>query len=160
MGKEGNRAIFFCLAGEEIRFRLCRRVGDRTQRERGGLRRPSCRAFGLTKQPHGGIPEAVVAPPEPTPVGRIGEQQIDRLSQRTGQVRHRGIGADNQIAGLDGGRRDGEIGEPRAEVYDSVLEGRGCRSSAGGLFCRLKKAAPGQSDRGARSSSAQRRCAL
>ena len=54
-------------------------------------------AFLLAEQPHGRIPGIVLAIEHPAPIGHPRQQHPDRLAERAGEMRDRGIDRDHQI---------------------------------------------------------------
>jgi hypothetical protein len=72
----------------------------------------------LAKQPHRRIPRRVVAAGHPAPVGGERQHHPDRLAERAGEVRDRGVGRDHKIERRDHGGGLAEIAELRRDVGD------------------------------------------
>ncbi len=74
----------------------------------------------LPEQTRRRVPGAVVTLEQPAPVGNIGQQYPDRLSQRTGKMSNAGIDRDYQLEVRDERCRIGEIIERIAEMQNIV----------------------------------------
>ena len=74
----------------------------------------------LADKPRVPIPRAVAAPAQPAEIGRIRQEQEQRLVYRASQMRHRGIDRDHRIECGDCRGRIGKILELGADSRDAV----------------------------------------
>ena len=88
----------------DLRRRLLLERGGHFSDDAGPVAR-----LGLAKNSHRWIPRAVGAVLEPTPFAGERQQQPDRLTERTGQVRHGGVDGDDQVELPKQQRGGGEI---------------------------------------------------
>ena len=75
-------------------------------------------ALVLAEQPHGRVPGIILAVEHPAPIGHPRQQHPDRLAERAGEMRDRGVDRDHQIERGDGAGGVGEILEFGRKIFD------------------------------------------
>ena len=73
-----------------------------------------------TKQPGRRIPRTILAIEQPPPARIVAIEQPERLAERAGEMRHRGIDGDDRIQILDQRGGVGKIMEVGGPVRDAV----------------------------------------
>ena len=75
----------------------------------------------LPEQARARIPGRIRAFEQPAKIGRERQQDEDRLAERAGEMRNRGVDRDDEIERGDDGRRVGKILEIFADLHDARM---------------------------------------